>query len=93
MLIHGFAGYFDCCLYKDVHVSILPRNHTPEMSSWFPIYFPIRDPYYWKAGTTLKATFWRHATKQKVWYEWCITDPNQTAIHNPNGRSYFIGLY
>lgn len=41
-LIHGFAGYFDCTLYKDVHVSIHPDTHSPKMMSWFPIYFPLK---------------------------------------------------
>jgi protein arginine N-methyltransferase 5 len=29
--IHGFAGYFHCCLYKDVFISIHPEMHTPKM--------------------------------------------------------------
>lgn len=43
-LLHGFAGYFDAELYKDVHLSIFPPTHTPNMFSWFPIYFPLRTP-------------------------------------------------
>ena len=43
-LLHGFAGYFDAELYKDVHLSIYPPTHTPNMFSWFPIYFPLRTP-------------------------------------------------
>jgi protein arginine N-methyltransferase 5 len=43
-LLHGFAGYFDAQLYKDVHLSIFPPTHTPNMFSWFPIYFPLRTP-------------------------------------------------
>lgn len=40
--IHGFAGYFDARLYKDVHISINPQTHSDGMFSWFPIMFPIR---------------------------------------------------
>ena len=40
--IHGIAGYFDATLFEDVHLSINPQSHTPNMFSWFPIYFPIR---------------------------------------------------
>jgi protein arginine N-methyltransferase 5 len=43
-LLHGFAGYFDSVLYKDVHLSIYPPTHTPNMFSWFPIFFPLRTP-------------------------------------------------
>ncbi|KAK6116946.1 hypothetical protein DH2020_049321 [Rehmannia glutinosa] len=34
-LIHGFAGYFDATLYKDVHLGIEPSTATPNMFSWF----------------------------------------------------------
>ncbi|KAJ4826228.1 hypothetical protein Tsubulata_048322 [Turnera subulata] len=27
----------------------------------------------------------------QVWYEWCVTSPCASAIHNSNGRSYWIG--
>lgn len=47
---HGFAGYFDAQLYKDVHLSIHPPTHTPNMFSWFPIYFPLRTPFYVPQG-------------------------------------------
>jgi len=47
---HGFAGYFDAQLYKDVHLSTHPPTHTPNMFSWFPIYFPLRTPFYVPQG-------------------------------------------
>lgn len=49
-MCHGFAGYFDAQLYKDVHLSIHPPTHTPNMFSWFPIYFPLRTPFYVPQG-------------------------------------------
>lgn len=91
-LIHGFAGYFDCCLYDEVHVSIHPDNHTTNMSSWFEIFFPLRDPIYVAADQDLEAHFWRLCSPQKVWYEWCVSGPAPSAVHNPNGRSYWVGL-
>lgn len=41
-MMHGFAGYFESQLYKDVMISIHPETHSPGMFSWFPIYFPIK---------------------------------------------------
>ena len=32
--LHGFAGYFDCKLYGNVHISILPRTFSTGMFSW-----------------------------------------------------------
>jgi hypothetical protein len=41
-LLHGFAGYFDCVLYKDLELSIHPERHSTGMFSWFPIFFPLK---------------------------------------------------
>ncbi|CAH1396442.1 unnamed protein product [Nezara viridula] len=91
-VLHGFSGYFDTILYKDVKLSIVPESHSKGMFSWFPIYFPIKDPVKLKSGDDLVVHFWRLADKKSVWYEWCVSQPVQTPVHNPNGRSYSIGL-
>lgn len=40
-VLHGFVGYFDTVLYKDIVLSIHPYTHSMGLSSWFSIYFPI----------------------------------------------------
>jgi protein arginine N-methyltransferase 5 len=90
--LHGFAGYFDCTLYGDVHISINPATFSDGMFSWFPLLFPLRVPMHLSRDDKLEVHFWRNCTKQKVWYEWCVTAPEVSPIHNPNGRSYWIGL-
>ena len=90
--VHGFAGYFDAKLYGDVHLSIHPPTHTPDMSSWFAIYFPLQHPVHWPAGAALEAHMWRDGDARKVWYEWCVGGPTTTHIHNTQGRSYWVGL-
>ncbi|GAB4854081.1 Protein arginine N-methyltransferase 5 [Ancistrocladus abbreviatus] len=91
-LVHGFAGYFDATLYKDVHLGIEPTMPTPNMFSWFPIFFPLRAPVCVRPGTPLEVHIWRCCGSTKVWYEWCITSPSTSPIHNSNGRSYWVGL-
>ncbi|EPS73385.1 hypothetical protein M569_01367, partial [Genlisea aurea] len=91
-LVHGFAGYFDATLYKDVHLGIEPSTATPNMFSWFPIFFPLRTPFRVEAGSTLEVNFWRCCGPAKVWYEWCVTSPSPSPMHNTNGRSYWVGL-
>merc|ERR1712216_502920 len=91
-LLHGFAGYFDSMLYGDVNISIHPTDYSRGMFSWFPIYFPIKTPIMLRAGTKLDCTFWRVVGKTKVWYEWCVAGPQPSPIHNPTGRSYWVGL-
>ena len=44
-ILHGFAGYFDCVLYKDIEMSIHPERHSTGMFSWFPIFFPLKVSY------------------------------------------------
>ncbi|KAG8391553.1 hypothetical protein BUALT_Bualt01G0199600 [Buddleja alternifolia] len=91
-LVHGFAGYFDATLYKDVHLGIEPSTATPNMFSWFSIFFPLRTPVCVPPGTPLDVHFWRCCGSTKVWYEWCVASPSPSPIHNTNGRSYWVGL-
>lgn len=91
-VLHGFAGYFDTVLYKDITLSIYPRSHSPGMFSWFPILFPMKEPLYLPKGCTLEVNFWRCCNQRKVWYEWCVMKPHLGTVHNPCGRSSTIGL-
>ncbi|XP_057813500.2 protein arginine N-methyltransferase 1.5 isoform X1 [Cryptomeria japonica] len=92
VLVHGFAGYFDSTLYKDIHLGIEPSTATPDMFSWFAIFFPLRKPIYISAGSVLEVQFWRCTGATKVWYEWSVTAPSVSPIHNCGGRSYWVGL-
>ncbi|ESO87913.1 hypothetical protein LOTGIDRAFT_194048 [Lottia gigantea] len=91
-VVHGFAGYFETILYKNITLSILPSTHSPGMFSWFPILFPIKTPMNIKAGNKIIMDIWRRCTDKNVWYEWTIRSPFPIPIHNPKGRSYTIGL-
>uniref|UniRef100_A0A672HP82 Protein arginine N-methyltransferase 5 n=2 Tax=Salarias fasciatus TaxID=181472 RepID=A0A672HP82_SALFA len=91
-VLHGFAGYFETTLYKDVTLSIKPGTHSPGMFSWFPILFPLKQPISLSRNDNIAVRFWRCNNGKKVWYEWAVTEPSCSAIHNPAGRSYTIGL-
>uniref|UniRef100_A0A8C5AGE9 Protein arginine N-methyltransferase 5 n=1 Tax=Gadus morhua TaxID=8049 RepID=A0A8C5AGE9_GADMO len=91
-VLHGFAGYFETTLYKDVTLSIKPATHSPGMFSWFPILFPLKQPIPLSHNDDVTVRFWRCNNGKKVWYEWAVTEPACSAIHNPAGRSYTIGL-
>ncbi|XP_027075061.2 protein arginine N-methyltransferase 1.5 [Coffea arabica] len=91
-MVHGFAGYFDATLYKDVHLGIEPSTATSNMFSWFPIFFPLRTPVCVQPGIPLIVHLWRCCGSTKVWYEWCVSSPVSTPVQNPNGRSYWVGL-
>ena len=51
-----------------------------------------KEPIYIEAGMTIQVHLWRCSSSKKVWYEWAVTCPLVTSIHNPGGRSYWIGL-
>ena len=91
-LCHGFAGYFEATLFGDVTLSTHPPTHTPNMFSWFPIFFPLKEPITCQAGQSLELTMWRCTSAHKVWYEWAVARPVLTNIHNALGRSYHVGL-
>lgn len=92
-MMHGFAGYFETVLYGDVKLSINPETFSEGMFSWFPLYFPLATPVYCSPGETINVNLWRRLSRTKCWYEWnAQTDRTTTAIHNPQGRSYSLGL-
>jgi protein arginine N-methyltransferase 5 len=91
-LIHGFGGYFDSVLYKDVMISLNPDTFSTGMFSWFPLFFPLKSPVYVAKDSIIEVKFWRCVGPKKVWYEWCLSSPSPTHLHNANGKSYWIGL-
>lgn len=91
-LFHGFVGYFEAKLYKDVTISINPATFSDGMFSWFPIYIPIRTPQLVSEGDAIRVAFWRHCNPTQVWYEWAMDAPHPTPIHNVNGVSAPIKL-
>lgn len=91
-VLHGFSGYFDVILFEDVTISIVPQTHSNGMFSWFPIFFPLKEPVHVNKGDTIEVHFWRRCSPKNIWYEWSISKPRPLTIHNPNGRSYNMGL-
>uniref|UniRef100_A0A1B0GBX7 Protein arginine N-methyltransferase n=1 Tax=Glossina morsitans morsitans TaxID=37546 RepID=A0A1B0GBX7_GLOMM len=89
-ILTGIGGYFESTLYSDIMISINPSTHTPGLVSWFPMYFPFTEPVEVMKGQIIKIHFWRCVSKKKVWYEWCLTSPSTTHIHNLGGRSCHI---
>ena len=96
MTVHGFVGYFESVLYKNVLMSILPETHSKDLHSWFPMYFPIKTCLF-NAGNDIDVHIWRCCSSDRVWYEWEISIMNEgkmistSGIHNPNGKVYWIG--
>ncbi|CAO1618171.1 unnamed protein product [Sympodiomycopsis kandeliae] len=72
--IHGLAGYFEAHLYADVVMSIHPdpSRGSKDMLSWFPMYFPLKEPLYVPGGSEVDVHLWRLTSDKKVWYEWVI---------------------
>ncbi|KAK9460814.1 PRMT5 arginine-N-methyltransferase-domain-containing protein [Lipomyces oligophaga] len=112
-VMHGFAGWFEACLYANIRISTHPQRlketECEDMVSWFPIWFPIRDPLPISADSEIGISIWRKTDKFKVWYEWavelfCVTSLpggmqkertvlSCTPIHNFMGKHYAMNLY
>ena len=112
--IHGFLGSFHSVLYESPSgkktketeerrrqsiISIAPHSFSVGMFSWFPLYFPLKQPLCVPEGSTINCSVWRRSDDGRVWYEWCaeVTDANgkiwsTSSIHNPGGRSYHVRL-
>uniref|UniRef100_A0A6Q2Y0A2 Protein arginine N-methyltransferase 5 n=1 Tax=Esox lucius TaxID=8010 RepID=A0A6Q2Y0A2_ESOLU len=80
-VLHGFAGYFETTLYGDVTLSKI--DLAPPL---------LQQPIPVTKDDDVVVRFWRCNNGKKVWYEWAVTEPSCSAIHNPAGRSYTIGL-
>jgi len=99
-LIHGFAGYFEAKLYKDVKISINPVDHTPDMYSWFPVFIPLETVFTVDTNKILRLNIWRQKTKKKVWYEWQADNLDAetgkpivvSRVYNLNGSGSCIDL-
>lgn len=52
--------------YGTVHLSIHPPTQTPNMYSWFPIYFPLKEPAVLPAEAPIEVYLWRCGAHHKV---------------------------
>ncbi|KAF7374956.1 Protein arginine N-methyltransferase [Mycena sanguinolenta] len=72
-VLHGLAGYFEAVLYGNIGLSIHPHRKdriSKDMLSWFPLFFPFKDPLYLPSNSELKVSIWRLTNQRQVWYEW-----------------------
>eukprot|EP00980_Cylindrotheca_fusiformis_P012625 scaffold3084_cov144-Cylindrotheca_fusiformis.AAC.73 len=102
--LHGFLGSFTAVLYASPHgngyceLSIAPHRFSENMFSWFPLYFPIREPLHVPPGGIVCVNMWRKTADNSVWYEWCARVHRNgeiiatTPIHNPHGRSSNVSM-
>lgn len=48
------------------------HEKSPDMISWFPIFFPLKDPLYVPDDAEIAVSMWRQTDGRKVWYEWLV---------------------
>jgi protein arginine N-methyltransferase 5 len=90
-ILHGFAGWFECTLFGDVFLSNAPWAVGGSFS-WHQCIFPLDRPFRVAPGTVIKLVMQRMNDETGVWYQWYVTEPECTRIHNPMGRSAKFGL-
>jgi len=72
-ILHGLAGYFEAVLYGNIGLSIHPHRKdlvSKDMLSWFPLFFPFKEPLYLPSNSELQVSIWRLTNERQVWYEW-----------------------
>uniref|UniRef100_A0A0G4I9W4 PRMT5 arginine-N-methyltransferase domain-containing protein n=1 Tax=Chromera velia CCMP2878 TaxID=1169474 RepID=A0A0G4I9W4_9ALVE len=89
-VLHGIAGYFYADLYDDVAISIVKETFTKDLDSWYPIFFPIKQPMSVQKGDQITISISRCVDELYVWYEWCLARAGgiSTPIHNEGGRAF-----
>ncbi|PWN32597.1 PRMT5-domain-containing protein [Meira miltonrushii] len=88
---HGLAGSFEAHLWGNVVLSIHPdpSRATQGMNSWFPLYFPFKEPLYLAAESELDVSIWRLTSNDRVWYEWMA---QSFAISNKPSRATSLSV-
>ncbi|PBP23263.1 protein arginine N-methyltransferase HSL7 [Diplocarpon rosae] len=79
-VVNGLAGYFEAVLYDGGKTGIVELSTRPDtidakskdMISWFPIFFPLKNPLYFPDDSELEVSIWRQTDDRKVWYEWIV---------------------
>eukprot|EP00584_Thalassiosira_punctigera_P002886 CAMPEP_0172533704 /NCGR_PEP_ID=MMETSP1067-20121228/6316_1 /TAXON_ID=265564 ORGANISM="Thalassiosira punctigera, Strain Tpunct2005C2" /NCGR_SAMPLE_ID=MMETSP1067 /ASSEMBLY_ACC=CAM_ASM_000444 /LENGTH=329 /DNA_ID=CAMNT_0013318377 /DNA_START=17 /DNA_END=1003 /DNA_ORIENTATION=- len=107
LTVHGFLGSFHSVLYsgnEEIHeeggqrrrsavISIAPRSFSVGMFSWFPLFFPLREPLRVPPGATVNCSVWRRSDEGRVWYEWCaevVTEASDHAREEAGGETSSI---
>lgn len=90
----GGAGGGAAAAADAISFSTNPPTASAGMFSWFPAFLPLRTPIDVSPGETVELHVWRcvDEARARVWYEWALTQPAVSPVHNPNGSSYWIGL-
>lgn len=78
--------------FFSIRQGIHPERHSPNMFSWFPMVLPLETAVGVRAGEQVAFHLWRCVSPRHVWYEWAITQPITSRIHNSAGTAYKIGL-
>ncbi|KAF7316878.1 Protein arginine N-methyltransferase [Mycena chlorophos] len=97
-VLHGLAGYFEAVLYGNIGLSIHPHRKeriSKDMLSWFPLFFPFKEPLYLPSNSELHVSIWRLTNQRQVWYEWhaeaflnIVGEPSpETEVPLPSPRS------
>lgn len=93
-ICHGLAGYFETVLYDGIggkiELSTNPvtmERKSKDMISWFPIFFPLKVPFYAPENSELDVSMWRQTDDRKVWYEWLVE-----SFVSMGGRRVRLGL-
>ena len=59
---------------------LIMSKESPEMISWFPLFFPFKTPMYVPDKGEIAIDIWRKTDKRRVWYEW------SAEVFGPSGK-------
>jgi len=97
-MLHGLAGYFEAVLYGNIGLSIHPdrmQHISKDMLSWFPLFFPFKEPLYLPSNSELHVSIWRLTNQRQVWYEWYaeafLPVPGTTSVRAKSSEEHVHG--
>lgn len=93
--------------HQAVKLSILPSSHTPQMESWFPIFFPLRNPITVQPNDYIDVSIWRCVEPvgsiskgggissllgKRVWYEYAVQTSMNIVTHIHNSAGKYHSI-
>lgn len=93
--VTGFGAYHQSNLYKDVSLNNYNMLNVKNENCIPMAYFPLKNPQLLTGQQKLEITFWLNgdAVGQRHWYEWQITSPLISCVHNVAGAVYSLFHY
>lgn len=88
----GMFSWFPCYFPLQVCPCEPPPPHRLARRAHLSLPSRPQTPVQVEEGDVFELQVWRIVGPRDVWYEWAVSSPRSTPIHNANGHAFKMGL-